>query len=462
MANMNGGSNPGLTFVHLNTQSLYPKINQIQVMVEDIKPDFMCLSETWLSGKIPDGLVHIDNYSLFRFDRPSHKRGGGLACYVKNDIVNGIDATKYRSLWKIDDNIELQMFEVKIRHIKKMIVLNVYRPPAGKLQNFMDELYEALYSVDHLSEYEIYIMGDCNLPYNQKQSLSHKKLCEFEARFGLTQTLKVPTRYSVNTANILDLIFTNSKCILDSGTWDISISDHQPVFITRKKSRIKPKRTSFTCRCFSNYDRCSFQADLVNYNWDPYFLLTDPNEAWLFLYDVLTMLADQHCPYKQFTSKKVLPNWMSQNVLEHIKERDNYYASIKKSADPAKWAQLRKLKNQCNRLVKKAKDEFVRLQLDDSTQDPKKFWRVLNRAFGKIDNQNPTLEIVDPVLKQTIPETDRPDYMNQFLTEAGPKLASMLPDVPFHSTLRDFLSHLKFERITVEETSDIIDKIDMG
>lgn len=320
MASLINRTGLGLSFIHLNTQSLYSKIGEMRILVNDVNPDLLCLSETWLSDKIPDGLIELPGYSVFRADRLTHKRGGGLACYVNNNIVEGFDANKHRTIWKSNEHIELQLFELKIRHIKKMIIVNVYRPPAGKLQNFMDELYNALYSIDRLNEFEIYVMGDCNLPFNQSQSVSSKKLQEFGARFGLRQVIDSPTRYSLNTANILDLIFTNSKYIQSCGTWDLSLSDHQPVYIVRKKARVKIQRTTFTCRNFFNYDKGQFRNDLSEYDWGPFFLLKDPNEAWSFLYRVLNTLADKHCPYKEFVSKKVIPNWMSQNVLEHIKE----------------------------------------------------------------------------------------------------------------------------------------------
>lgn len=46
----------------------------------------------------------------------------------------------------------------------------------------------------------------------------------------------VLTRFCVNTAKILYLIFKNSKYIQTSGSWGLSISDHEPVFIVQRKS----------------------------------------------------------------------------------------------------------------------------------------------------------------------------------------------------------------------------------
>lgn len=73
--------------MHLNTQSLLPKIDELQLLVEDKLPDFLCITESWLSSQIPNGLVDIEDYVLCRLDRESQRRGGGLVCYFKKRLL---------------------------------------------------------------------------------------------------------------------------------------------------------------------------------------------------------------------------------------------------------------------------------------------------------------------------------------------------------------------------------------
>lgn len=54
------------------------------------------------------------------------------------------------------------------------------------------------------------------------------------------------------------------------------------------------------------------------------------------------------------------------------------------------------------------------------------------------------------------------DYMNEYLTSAGRKLAEQLPDIPFKSTIQNFATALKFRRITVEETLQQIESISLS
>lgn len=51
--------------------------------------------------------------------------------------------------------------------------------------------------------------------------------------------------------------------------------------------------------------------------------------------------------------------------------------------------------------------------------------------------------------------------MNTFLVSAGPTLAAGIPLTPFQNTFTNFLTSLKFVRITVDETIEVINSIDI-
>lgn len=162
-------------------------------------------------------------------------------------MSEGVDNGKYLDLCVSNEDIELQIFELKVRIVQKMIFLNVYRPPSGKVDSFINTLSTTLQSVEKLYEFDVFILGDCNLPYNLTNSPSFRKLKQLESRFGLRQIITDPTRINSSVANILDLIVTNSKYINECGTWEINISDHQPVYVVRKKACIKPPKVTIKC-----------------------------------------------------------------------------------------------------------------------------------------------------------------------------------------------------------------------
>lgn len=131
------------------------------------------------------------------------------------------------------------MFTIKIRNIKKMLILNSFRPPKCNIDNFFNDIAEVLQAIPKLNEYEVFITGDWNILYNNENSLGYKKIESFCTEFGLNQTIQNPTRCTMNKANILDLIITNCNHIRIADTSEVNLIDHQPVYLIRKKKSQK-------------------------------------------------------------------------------------------------------------------------------------------------------------------------------------------------------------------------------
>ena len=76
-----------LNFLYLNARSLLPKIDELRVICGTIKPDVVCIVETWLDGDVTDSEITITDYNINvrRLDR--NRRGGGLAFYIKINHV---------------------------------------------------------------------------------------------------------------------------------------------------------------------------------------------------------------------------------------------------------------------------------------------------------------------------------------------------------------------------------------
>ena len=68
------------------------KTGALRQLATDLKQFQICVAivaESWFTSKHCDQLVHIDGYVLHRKDRYK-KKGGGVAIYVRSDIVSRI------------------------------------------------------------------------------------------------------------------------------------------------------------------------------------------------------------------------------------------------------------------------------------------------------------------------------------------------------------------------------------
>ena len=71
-----------LSLVYFNARSLFPKFDELCLLVATYNPYFIAIVETWLSREISDSEIYIHGYNLFLHDH--NRRGGGVLLYVKD------------------------------------------------------------------------------------------------------------------------------------------------------------------------------------------------------------------------------------------------------------------------------------------------------------------------------------------------------------------------------------------
>ena len=85
------------TIININARSLNAeKVDELQVIVDDYDIDVACITETWFREYMDDTSLALEGFCLERKDR-DHRRGGGVACYIRNDI-------EYNRLWELEDD----------------------------------------------------------------------------------------------------------------------------------------------------------------------------------------------------------------------------------------------------------------------------------------------------------------------------------------------------------------------
>ena len=72
-------------FLCLNARSIVNKKNELNIMVEDIEPHIIGITESWANTDITDAELGLTGYVIFRSDRIG-RRGGGVILYVKESI----------------------------------------------------------------------------------------------------------------------------------------------------------------------------------------------------------------------------------------------------------------------------------------------------------------------------------------------------------------------------------------
>ena len=222
----------GLHMIHLNINSVLSKIDELRVVAKKSKAAVIGVTESKLDATVLDGEVNIDGYEVIRSDRNRH--GGGVACYVRNDISFNVRRD-------FSDEIENIVFDMLLPKTKPILVGILYRPPDQS--KFLDKLSTAISRSNTFDNQEVYILGDLNINLINKQKHipnGIKRYKEFCSLYGLEQLISTPTRVTMNSSSILDHILTNSTDrVSQSGVIDTGLSDHQLIYCTRKITRTK-------------------------------------------------------------------------------------------------------------------------------------------------------------------------------------------------------------------------------
>ena len=83
--------------VCLNTRSIINKKTELNIMVDDIKPHIIGITESWANNDITNAELGLEGYVMFRKDRIG-RRGGGILLYIK-DTIPAYEVQLHVLLW---------------------------------------------------------------------------------------------------------------------------------------------------------------------------------------------------------------------------------------------------------------------------------------------------------------------------------------------------------------------------
>ena len=453
--------NKGLKIVFWNVRSLYNKIDTIRLEIENIKPDILNINETWLHDDIDDEFVSIKDYTLIRSDRMTIeaglvKRGGGLCTYVKNGLV----CEDIRDRIISNKDIERHLMKYTLPYTRPIYVLNVYRPPTGDIDTFINSLKQILEEYRN-QRCDIFIGGDLNIDMKHINSHDTKKLGKFLKLNQLKQKIDKVTRPDSNA--ILDLIITNCDIVKECNTLDINVSDHLPVYLIRKKKKSPNEKIDFKGRSYKNLNKDVVENMLRNVVWATYANL-DIDSCWNFLLENIMEILDNICPEKHFKFAKNRPSWLTNDLINLMKERDRLLKVYQKTKKDNDKIEMRKIRNLVNISIKNARAKFVKDQLETHKDDPKKFWKELNTLIpNNKATSNQCFNNIKDERKKIIPQELLPNCVNTFFANIGVQLDLKIPplsEIGNNMNRKYTIEPLdKFELITEDELLKEIKKI---
>ena len=346
-----------------------PKIDELRLIAKKSNAAVIGLTETKLDESVQIGEIEIEGYSLVRSDR--NRKGGGMACYINEDISFNVREN-------FSNEIENIFFDILLPNTKPILIGIVYRPPnqSGFLENFS----EAISNTHSFDNQEVYILGDLNIDMIRKPPLAklHKEICSLH---GLTQIIDSPTRVTAETSTLIDHILTNSvEKISQSGILDVSLSDHQAIYCTRKFIKQKFNAHKYIkIRSLKNYSKNIWLENLRSVKYPDYSNYDDVDAAYSDFIDKTTIAINKVAPFKQICVKGDTSEWMDEEVLEGINKRNRLFKKFKASGLYDDNVEYKKARNRVQNLIKSKKRNFFSTKLTENVGKPKELWKTLKK-----------------------------------------------------------------------------------
>ena len=215
-------TNKGMHFFHVNTRSLFSKLNQIENLYGEA--DILCCTETWLDNRFSNDSVKISQKSIFSCDRLNNitsfnarPTAGGVCIYVDNVWANYTKCIYDCSV--ITPDYEIITIVTSRPNHKAFVTIYVYKPPKGKIDKCIKFLLEILDNNDVINK-EIWIMGDLNTDLLKRDNPGSIQLQKFAKKNGLKMLISEITRPNVRGGTCIDHIMSNCVFISDCGVCD--------------------------------------------------------------------------------------------------------------------------------------------------------------------------------------------------------------------------------------------------
>ena len=289
-----------------NARSLLNKLPELHYVLYSGNIDFVCVTESWLTEDITDGLLDPRcMYTVVKCNR-SHSKGGGVCVLIKRHFKVAKVELSYACIGS-----EIVCFDLLDPCVTYRFFV-VCRPPAphNSLKDNLSksQIMEQLVTCLEINANKIgpnIILGDFNCLDIDWQAmlcstdLCHKILYDFAVFNGFTQCVSSPTRLS----KVLDLVFVDDPLIISSV--DIvppfSTSDHNAIsceILYSKSSQLEnPSHNKQFMWKHGDYDGlCNY---LACYNWNDFFTYNlTADSLWQTFRDILDCGLELFVPYK--------------------------------------------------------------------------------------------------------------------------------------------------------------------
>ena len=387
--NGNRSMNLQLKVLHWNlgARKWHNKLDDIQILLNDCKPDLCYISEANLWDGLEPHQMELENYKLVLPLTMNSQKHARLVLLVKETLtVTRLDQfmdDKSATIWVRVGNEGRNSIRVGGIYREHLILGEDNQNMSNyEIQRRQEQRWKSIIKNWKAASKDrnCIVLGDINLdflkwncPDSSQEEMIHLTQQEIESA-GFTQVIDKITRSQINqNDSLIDHVWVNHPGRLLSHVNLVrENSDHNVIGANVTLKEIKTGGNNIIKRRWKNFRESRFIEKLKLIDWEPLYSETDPELANTLFEDTLTAILDSEAPMGVVQERVHYSCWLDVTTKAAMLERDISRELARLSKSPADWDKFRKLKNKVT---------------DMQIKDKKKYF---SEAYRKIEEENDT------------------------------------------------------------------------
>ncbi|KAG5893997.1 hypothetical protein JTB14_004252 [Gonioctena quinquepunctata] len=293
-----------LSIIHQNVQSLGNCNDRLENFLSShLDCTFLCLTEHW---KTKEQLKSYGIKGFYLAEAVCREEGehGGSAIFART----GTQMMKQSKVTSLSTTgiCECSVSEFEV-HGSKFLIMSVYRPCSGDINDFLANMDEVLLKCLNNNSI-IVVAGDFNIPMHNDNK-DKENFFALMNSYNLFPTVKDFTRVTSTSQSLIDNIFTNSKEYHSVEVLHNWISDH-----TEQKMIYYVKRQNkqhIVKRVFNQRNKENFKYIIEKVTWAEVYKSDKVNEAWENFEKYFMYHFNEYFPGKKINvRKKTNESWI--------------------------------------------------------------------------------------------------------------------------------------------------------
>lgn len=440
-------SDSKLKFFYLNIRSYNKNFDLLLVHLSLIKTkfDIIILGETWLGNS--GGGMHLEGFTFFSTSKGAN-RCDGVIVYVSESVNASVREVELGGVFGLSLDFAYQT--------KQFNILAIYRTHDTDLDHFSSAL-EQYYSV--MARHKTYaLIGDVNanllIPDNKTE-----RYLDLLYDLGFMCGIDKPTRVTSDSQTCIDHIFIRHNTFnnIKTAIVETSITDHYSIIMEICLGMGKNKTVDGS-KHRSTIDKEALSKRISECDWNSVLETENVNTSSALFMDKIRDCVQRSeklvNPIQRYVPIKP---WISTGIVRSIRRRDKLSKRVK--TEPFNL-ELKNYfiayRNRLNIIIRQSKINFYRNKINESKNNPKQFWQIINELAGKQTKKGEfPMEAHTADRRQNLNNNlskQVADDFNNFFAEVGSDLARQI-DTGGDLVVNDqhFKSEAEFTLKTIDE-----------